>query len=49
MAGGGGMNGEGHAWQGACVVGGHAWQGACQGVCMAGGMHDGWVHGRGHA
>ena len=25
VAGGGGMNGEGHAWQGACVVGGHAW------------------------
>ena len=44
MAGGHGMCGGGHVWQGACTVGGvrdggHAWQGDMRGrgKCMAGG------------
>ena len=43
---------RGGTWvaRGAYMAVGHAWCGAMwQGACMAGGMHDWGVHGRGHA
>ena len=44
MAGGGGMCGGGHVWQGVCVAG-HAWKGAC----VVGGMCGGRCAWQGHA